>query len=151
MVSVVGIIQRFFMVSVVGLFMASVVAGKICYGFRRWLFMVSVVVGKRFYGFPRWIFGGFCRRRRIQHFRMYRAIPRRWLFMVSVVEGKRLLMVSVVGFLMVSVVARNVFSWFPSLVFVLWFPAATGLRLALRWKPYKKKENKKHQDVSVTN
>ena len=33
-------------------------------------------------------------------------------------RGKeRFLMVSVVGFFMVSVVARNVFLWFPSLVF----------------------------------
>ena len=53
---------------------------------------------------------------------------------------------------MVSVVAGNVCLWFPSLVFYgfrrgrerffmvsvvgfLWFPAATGPRLSLRWKP----------------
>ena len=34
--------------------------------------------------------------------------------MVSVVAGKLFFKVSVVGCLMVSVVARNVFSWFPS-------------------------------------
>ena len=84
-----------------------------CYGFRR---------GRKtlFYGFRRRIFGGFCRRRRIQNFRMYRAIPRflfvflrlvsvAGCFMVSVVAGKHLFMVSVVGFLMVSVLARNFF------------------------------------------
>ena len=75
--------------------------------------------------------------------------------MVSVVARECFLMVSVVArerFLMVSVVAGNVsygfprwcfygfrrgkerFLWFPSLVFV-WFPAATGPRLSLRWKP----------------
>ena len=44
--------------------------------------------------------------------------------MVSVVEIiQRFVMVSVVGCLMVSVVAGNVFLWFPSLVFFLWFPS----------------------------
>ena len=39
-------------------------------------------------------------------------------FMVSVVDiTQRFRMVSVVGFFMVSVVAGNVFLWFPSLVF----------------------------------
>ena len=43
--------------------------------------------------------------------------------MVSVVDiTQRFRMVSVVGFFMVSVVAGNVFLWFPSLVF-LWFPS----------------------------
>ena len=102
-----------------------------------------------FHGFCRWTFGGFCRRRRIQNFRMYRAIPRFFLcfydwfsslffFMVSVVAGTNILMVSVVGyfygfrrgkerFLMVSVV----------ILFLKMFPAATGPRLSLRRKPYK--------------
>ena len=45
------------------------------------------------------------------------------LFMASVVDiTQRFRMVSVVGFLMVSVAAGNVFLWFPSLVF-LWFPS----------------------------
>ena len=38
MVSVVDIIQRFLMVSVVGFFMVSVVAGNVFNGFRRWFF-----------------------------------------------------------------------------------------------------------------
>ena len=77
MVSVVDIIQRLFMVSVVGCLMVSVVAGNVFvwfppllfYGFRR---------GRKtlVYGFRRWILGGFCRHRRIQTVRMYRAIPR---------------------------------------------------------------------------
>ena len=38
----------------------------------------TFVYGFRYvvYGFRRWIFGGFCRRRRIQHFRTSKAIPR---------------------------------------------------------------------------
>ena len=70
-----------------------------------------------FYGFHRWIFGGFCRRRRIQTFRTSRAIPffcvfrtgfRRWLF-YGFRRGRKtfLFMVSVVGFFVVSSVARN--------------------------------------------
>ena len=46
--------------------------------FRRWFlwFRLRFCYGFRyvFYGFRRWIFGGFCRRRRIQNFRTYRAI-----------------------------------------------------------------------------
>ena len=43
--------------------------------------------------------------------------------MVSVVDDiQRCLMVFVIVFLMVSVVAGNVFVWFPSLVFS-WFPS----------------------------
>ena len=102
------------------------------YGFRRWSYfclnMVSVVAGKHlFYGFRRWTCGRFCRCRRIQHFRTYRAIPRLFvcvfmtgfrrcfccsLFTVSVVAGTHYFMVSVVGcsflLLMVSAVTRNV-------------------------------------------
>ena len=48
MVSVVDNIQRYFMVSIVVLFMVSVVAGNVLYSFRRWFFMVSVVAGKHF-------------------------------------------------------------------------------------------------------
>ena len=117
------------------LFMASVVVcfrrrrKLLFYGFRRWFsFMVSVVAGKRcLYGFRRRIFDGFCRRRRIQNFRTYRVIPRflsfwtgfrRCFFCYGFRRGRKTFcMVSVVGFLMVSVVARNVSLWFPSLVF----------------------------------
>ena len=95
----------FFMVSVGGLLVDSAAAGGsiilehierflvFCVfriGFRRWFFMVSVTF---FHGFRRWIFGGFCRGRRIDNFRTYRAIPSLLCF-----EG-----------------------WIPSLVF-LWFP-----------------------------
>ena len=53
MVSVVDIIQRLLMVSVVGFLMVSVVAGNVFYGFRRWfLFMVSVLAGKHFLWCP---------------------------------------------------------------------------------------------------
>ena len=59
-------------------------------GFRRWLFngfryVFFLFYGFRYvcllfplllYGFRRWTFGGFCRRRRINDFRMCRAIPR---------------------------------------------------------------------------
>ena len=38
MVSIVDIIQRLFTISVVGCFMASVVAGNLIYVFRRWFF-----------------------------------------------------------------------------------------------------------------
>ena len=109
-----------------------------CYGFRRGRKML-------FYGFRRWIVGGFCRRRRIHNFRKYRAIPfllvfrtgfrrylfygfrrgretfvygfRRWFIFHGFRRGKE-------RFFIVSVV-----------VFFLWFPAATGPRLSLRWKP----------------
>ena len=135
-----------------------------CYGFRRWfshgfcrrrkhLFMVSVVgclwfpswQEKFVYGFRRRIFDGFCRRRRIHNFRTYRVMLRFlgflglvsvFVHMVSVVDIiQRFCMVSVVGCFMASVVARNICYGFRRWFFLLWFPAATGTRLSLRWKP----------------
>ena len=83
MVSVVDIIQRYFlcfMVSIVCLFvlfMVSVVAGNVVYGFRRWFVLGFPSWQENIsYGFSRRILDGFCRRRRIQHFRTYRVIPR---------------------------------------------------------------------------
>ena len=95
--------------------------------------VVSVVANKTpfFNGFRRWIFGGFCRRRRIQHFRTSRAVIvvfvgafgtgfrrcfygfrrgrktlfngfRRWVFYGCRRGKERFLMVSVVGCFMVS-------------------------------------------------
>ena len=107
--------------------MVSVVGGNVClwfpslffYGFRR---------GRKTfcYGFRRWAFGGFCRRRRILDFRMYRAIPRCLCFedwfpslvclMVSVAAGKHSCMVSVV-----------VCSWFPSWQGTLLMVSVVGL------------------------
>ena len=37
----------FFMASVIGVFMFSVVAGSVFHSFRPWFFMISVVAGKR--------------------------------------------------------------------------------------------------------
>ena len=61
--------------------MGSVVAGNVfVYGFRLWLFngfrRGQKIICCFVHGFRRWIFDGLCRRRRIQHFRRYRAIPR---------------------------------------------------------------------------
>ena len=70
------------------LWFPSSTSSNVFNGFRRCVCMVSVVARNVFfygfrrdrktfcYGFRRWIFGGFCHRRRIQRFRMYRAIPR---------------------------------------------------------------------------
>ena len=67
-------------------FPSSTTSNVSFYGFRRWFFGYGFRRcfccyfrrGRKtfVYGFRRWIVGGFCRRRRIQHFRMYRAIPR---------------------------------------------------------------------------
>ena len=128
-------------------------------GFRRWFCMVSVVAGKPFFnGFRRWICGGFCRRRRIQDLRMYRAIPRLLCFqdwfpslvfvMVSVVAGKRFLMISVVGFCLWFL------SWQGTFVygFRRWFCMVSGCYRTAAVSPMETiKKKKKHQDVSVTN
>ena len=114
MVSVVDIIQRFLMVSVVGSFMVSVVAGNVvfclwfpsllCLLFPSWqekMFMVSVagcLVDSA-------AAGGSIILECIERFLVacvFRAGFRRWFFMVSVVAGKRCFMVSVVGCFMVS-------------------------------------------------
>ena len=99
------------------------------YGFRRFCFMFSVVAGNVLLLFPSLVclwfpswqetflswfpsldFDGFCRRRRIQHFRMYWVIPRCLSFqdwfpsLVSFYGFRRaeetFFMVSVVGFLL---------------------------------------------------
>ena len=132
--------------------MVSVVAGNVFYGFRRW-FVYGFRRGRKmlFYGFRRWILGGFCRRRRIQNFRMYRAIPRfllclglvsvAGLFMVSVVAGKRIILVSVVVCLWFPSWQRTFFFYGFRRWLFLWFPASTGLRLSLQWKPYTIQKN----------
>ena len=108
MVSVVDIIQHLLWFPSSCLIMVSVLAANVClwfpslvcYGFRR--------VRKRCcYGFRRRIVDGFCRRRRIQHFRMYRVISFLLLLlglvsvavvvMVSVVARKHIVMVSIVA------------------------------------------------------
>ena len=106
-----------FMVSVVGLLMVPVVTWNViwwfpslvCWWFPSWQ-------ENTFYGFRRWIVGGFCRRRRIQNVRMYGAVPRFLVFLG---------LVSVAGFLMVSVVAGKRCLWFPSLV-CWWFLSWQG-------------------------
>ena len=113
--------------------------------------MVSVV--GCFYGFRRWTFGGFCLRRRIQDFRMYRAIPCLFMFLglVSIAgffkwfsswqENVVLWFPSLVSF-MVSVVARNVFFWFPSLVFCMFSGSYRTAAVSPMETVKKKKENK---------
>ena len=134
MVSVVDIIQRLFMMSVVGFLMASVVAGNICLWFPSLVFSwFPSWQENMFYGFRRWTLGGFCHRRRIHKFRMYRAIPSFfWCFqdwfpsLFFLCNGFRRGMNKFYfyGFrrlcFWVSVVARNVFVWFPSLVSCLY-------------------------------
>ena len=72
------VIFRCFFSIVVSFCMVSVVAGSyfLFYGFCRWL-SYGFRRGRTTisYGFRRRIFNGFCRRRRIQHFRTYRVIP----------------------------------------------------------------------------
>ena len=110
-----------FMVSVVGLFL----------WFPSWQENIS-------YGFRRWIFGGFCGRRRIQHFIMYRAIPFCCCVFLGLVSvAVFVLMVSVVAgtyifLFMVSVVARNFsygFRRFHFYFVCLWFPAVNKSNL----------------------
>ena len=61
-------------------YMVSVVAGDICLWFPSLVFFFSVVARNNIsYGFRRWILGGFCRHRRIQHFRTLPAISRFFL------------------------------------------------------------------------
>ena len=67
--SVVDIIQRLFMVSVVAGNVLLWFPSLVCLWFPSW--QENVV-----YGFRRQIFDGFCRRRRIHNFRTYRVIPR---------------------------------------------------------------------------
>ena len=118
-------------------FMASLVG--FLYGFRR---------GRKTccYGFRRRIFDGFCCRRGIQHFRTISSESSFFGFLG---------VVSVAGLFMVSVVAGKCFCYgfhrrfvhgfrrgkerflMVSVVVFLRFPAATGPRLSLRWKPYK--------------
>ena len=120
MVSIVDIIQRLFMVSVVGFLMVSVVAGNYLNGFRRWFlwfpswqenvcFMVSVAG----FSMDSAVAGGFIILELIERFLVcfvfLGLVSVAALFMASVVAGKHCFMVSVVGLLMVSVVARNVF------------------------------------------
>ena len=93
--------KTIFMVSVAGILVDAAAAGgsKILDRIER--FLVFCVFRT---GFHRWFVYGFRRGRKTLFYGFRHA------------------------FLMVSVVARNVFVWFPSLVF-LWFPAATGPRL----------------------
>ena len=134
------------MVSVVGFFMASVVAGNLLYGFRRWL--LYVVAGKRCLmvsvaGF--WVdsapAGGSNILECIERFLVFVVFlglaSVAGFFMVSVVTGKRCFMFSVVGFCMAL--------WFPSWQGTLlngfrrWFLfMVSGCYRTLRWKPEKK-------------
>ena len=119
--------KRFCMVSVIGFLMVSVVAEKRC-------FMVSVaglLVDSA-------AAGGSIILECIERFLVlcvFRTGFRRW-FVLWFPSWKENIcyMVSVLGFVMVSVAERNVFNGFRRR-FVLWFPAATGPRLSLRWKP----------------
>ena len=77
------------MVSDVGLFMVSVVAGQL---FAVWLPSLVVLWFPSWqettvYGFRRWICDGFCRRRRIHNSIMYRVIPRFELLRLVSVAG----------------------------------------------------------------
>ena len=124
--------------------------------------MVSVVVfvygirrGRNtfVYGLRRWIFNGLCPRRRIHNFRMYRAVPR-FLFvflgLVAVAAAKLSFMVSVVGFFYGFRRGKGRFVDMVSVVgcFVR-FPAATGPRLSLRWKPFKKIPGRLRDELSI--
>ena len=91
--------------------------------------MVSVVAGTSIccvvsvagFSMDSAVAGGFIILERLESFLVFWVLRtgfRRWLF-VSVVAGKRLLMVSVVGCLMVFVVARSVCLWFLSFHFLL--------------------------------
>ena len=140
--------------------MVSVVAGKLFF-----LWFLSLVFffffffngfrrGRKtfFYGFRRLTFGGFCRRRRIQHFRMYRGIPRflscSSLFSVAVFQngfrrGRNTFLLFLFngfrrwffnGFRRGKERFFYGFRSFFYFFLFLWFPAATGHRLSLRWK-----------------
>ena len=141
------------------LFMVSVVdiIYRFCfYVFRRFSFYGFRRRRKRVYGFSRRIFEGFCRRRRIHNFRKYRVIPRFGVFRTGFRRcfcfygfrrGRKTLFYGFRRCLFNGFRrGKECFVWFPSFFFV-WFPAATGPRLSLRWKPFLKKE---HKDVSVT-
>ena len=131
MVSVVDIIQRVVLWFPPLVFViVSVVVGNVCLWFPSLVWLWFPSWQETFVcGFRRWFLGGFCRRRRIHNFRMYRAIPRvvcfqDWCPSLVCVYGfrrgrKTLCMVSVNGLFMVSSVARNVVVWFPSLVVVM--------------------------------
>ena len=114
------------------------------------LFMVSVVdIIQRFcfYGFRRRLFNGFRRGRKTFFFFM---VSIAGLLVDSAAAGGSIILECIErflvflfvfrtgfhrGFLMVSVVARNLFVYGFRRWFLLWFPAATGPRLSLRWKP----------------
>ena len=132
-------------------FPSSTSSNAFFHGFRRWLFYGFRRGKKTFlYGFRLRIFDGFCRRRRIQNVRTYRGIPRTdllfccfFVFFVSSMSfvcfllglicvagfcyrfrrGRKsfLFMVSVVGCLMVSVVARNILFMVSVVVFCYGF------------------------------